>query len=232
MLYDLHIHSCLSPCANDDMTPSTIAGFAKLAGADLIAVCDHNSAKNLPAVLCACAEYGVKLLSGIEVTTAEEIHVLCYFKSLENALKMGELIYNSLPDFTADPAVWGRQLVMNENDEIIEEIPRLLTNACSMDLYEVFTKCKQLGGIAVPAHAEKESFSLLSVLGFAPEDLQMPVIELKSSDKYSNLCKKGFLPQNCEIISSSDAHRPEDICSKLNELSPNSNFLPFINITE
>lgn len=229
MRYDLHIHSCLSPCANDDMTPAAIAGFATLSGADIIAVCDHNSAKNLPAVLRACTEYGIMLLCGIEVTTAEEIHVLCYFKCLEDALIMSDEIYQCLPNYKADPSVWGRQLVMDENDDIIEEIPRLLTSACTMDIYDVFARCKELGGIAVPAHADKDSYSILSALGFAPDDLHFPIIELKDAEKYAELSRKTMLPQNAEIISSSDAHQLEDICSKLNELSESSQLLHLIN---
>ncbi|MEF9866230.1 MAG: PHP domain-containing protein, partial [Oscillospiraceae bacterium] len=102
MLYDLHLHTCLSPCANEDMTPSTVAGMAKLAGADLIAVTDHNSALNLPAAQKACDAYGLRLLPGIEVNTAEEIHLLCYFPSVKAALCMSDIIYSSLPDFEYD----------------------------------------------------------------------------------------------------------------------------------
>ena len=119
MLYDLHMHSCLSPCAEDDMTPANIAGLAKLAGAELIAVTDHNASDNLPAVQCCCNAYGLRLLPGVEVNTAEEIHVLCYFKTVDTALEFGRLLYAALPEFPYDPAVWGRQLVMDENDEVL-----------------------------------------------------------------------------------------------------------------
>ena len=56
--YDLHLHSCLSPCADDDMTPYNIAGMAMLLGLQLLALTDHNSAKNCPAFFSACREYG------------------------------------------------------------------------------------------------------------------------------------------------------------------------------
>ena len=113
MRYDLHLHTCLSPCADKDMTPATVAGLAKLAGADLIAVTDHNSALNLPAARAACDFYGLRLLPGIEVNTAEEIHLLCYFKTVEAALEYGEALYGALPAFPYDPAVWGEQLVLH-----------------------------------------------------------------------------------------------------------------------
>ena len=122
MLYDLHMHSCLSPCAEDDMTPANIAGLAKLAGAELIAVTDHNAADNLPAVQCCCNADGLRLLPGVEVNTAEEIHVLCYFKTVDTALEFGRLLYAALPEFPYDPP-WGRQLVMDENDEVLRNGP-------------------------------------------------------------------------------------------------------------
>ena len=155
MLYDLHMHSCLSPCAEDDMTPANIAGLAKLAGAELIAVTDHNAADNLPAVQCCCNAYGLRLLPGVEVNTAEEIHVLCYFKTVDTALEFGRLLYAALPEFPYDPAVWGRQLVMDENDEVLRTVDKLLTGAVSMDIYEVKAACEALGGVAVPAHAAR-----------------------------------------------------------------------------
>ena len=48
MHYDLHIHSCLSPCADDSMTPHNICNMAKIKGLDLIAVTDHNSMRPHP----------------------------------------------------------------------------------------------------------------------------------------------------------------------------------------
>ncbi len=119
------------------MTPANIAGLAKLAGAELIAVTDHNAADNLPAVQCCCNAYGLRLLPGVEVNTAEEIHVLCYFKTVDTALEFGRLLYAALPEFPYDPAVWGRQLVMDENDEVLRTVDKLLTGAVSMDIYVV-----------------------------------------------------------------------------------------------
>ncbi len=114
LCYDLHLHSALSPCADNDMTPARIAGFLKLSGADVISICDHNSARNLPAAKKACDFYGVKLLPGIETNTAEEIHMLCYFPTVEAALDMGEEIYRTLPDIPVDKEIWGEQLIFDE----------------------------------------------------------------------------------------------------------------------
>lgn len=222
MQYDLHLHSCLSPCANDDMTPATIAGMAKLAGADLIAITDHNSALNLPAAAKACAAYGLLLLPGMEVNTAEEIHVLCYFKTVAAALAFGETLYAALPAFPYDPAIWGKQLVMDENDVVLAPVEKLLTGAVSLDIYAVKAACEALGGIAVPAHVEKDSYSLLSVLGFLPDDLPFSAFELKNPQKLDDLLRRGLLPAGREILTSSDAHQLEDIAADLHTLDAHS----------
>ncbi len=228
MLYDLHIHSCLSPCANDDMTPATIAGLAKLEGAQLIAVTDHNSALNLPAVKKACDEYDIKLLPGIEVTTQEEIHILCYFKAVQTALEFGELLYRLLLDVPYDEKIWGKQLIVNEHDEITGTVEKLLTVPVNLNLYEVKLKCEELGGIAVPAHIEKDSDSITSMLGFMPDDLHFDIIEGKNTDKLQGYIQKGILPADKEIITSSDAHFLDDIACNLRELSPTSPLLGLI----
>ncbi|MDL2294871.1 hypothetical protein LJC60_09660 [Ruminococcaceae bacterium OttesenSCG-928-D13] len=221
--YDLHIHSCLSPCADDDMTPANIAGFAKLNGIDLIALADHNSALNLPAAKVACDAYGVRLLPAIEVNTEEEIHVLTYFKTVEAALEMGRLIWDALPAFPYDKAIWGRQLAMDENDSIIAEPEKLFTGAAAIDLYRLKTLCDDLGGIAVPAHVDKDSTSLLSVLGFAPEDLPFEAYEVKRPEHtLKALVESKRLPPGQEILTSSDAHQLADIAQFPRQLSENS----------
>ena len=207
MRYDLHLHSCLSPCAEDEMTPEYIAGFAKLNKIDLIAVTDHNSALNLPAAQAACNAYGLRLLPGIETNTAEEIHVLTYFKDLDAALAMGELLWQSLPDIPRNSAIWGRQLVVDEEGGMHTEEKKLLTAASSLTIYEIKNACEALGGIAIPAHVDRDSYSLLSVLGFAPEDLPFAAYEVaRPEHTLTALTKTGRLPAGQEILTSSDAH--------------------------
>ncbi len=210
--YDLHIHSCLSPCADDDMTPASIAGFAKLAGIDLIAVTDHNSAQNLPAAQAACAAYGVRLLPGLELNTAEEVHLLCYFARLQDALEMGRQVYEALPDIPCDPAIWGAQLVVDEDDRVRAQPPKLLTAACALSLAEAKALCESLGGLAVPAHVDRDSFSILSQLGFVPGELAFEAFELRRPEHtLAPLLESGRLPAGAEILTSSDAHTLADI---------------------
>lgn len=220
--YDLHIHSCLSPCAEDDMTPANLAGFAKLAGADLIAVTDHNSARNLPAVQAACRAYGLRLLPGIEVNTAEEIHLLCYFPTVADALAYGEALYAALPALPYDEQIWGRQLIMDENDAVIGTVEKLLTGAAAWSLAQAKRRCEALGGVAVPAHVDADSYSVLSVLGLLPEDLGFAAIEVHLPQKLPGLIEGGFVPPGLEVLHSSDAHQLADVAAEPWQLAADS----------
>lgn len=217
--YDLHIHSCLSPCAEDDMTPANLTGFAKLAGADLIAVTDHNSARNLPAVQRACAAYGVRLLPGIEVNTAEEIHLLCYFSTVPDALAYGEALYKALPALPYDEQIWGRQLLVDENDVVTGTVEKLLTGAASWSLEEAKRRCEALGGVAVPAHIDADSYSVLAVLGLFPEELGFAAVEVHLPEKLPGLIQRGFVPTGLEVLHSSDAHQLADVAADPWELA-------------
>ncbi|NLT99019.1 MAG: phosphoesterase, partial [Christensenellaceae bacterium] len=169
--YDLHIHSCLSPCASDDMTPANIAGMASLKQLSFIALTDHNCGRNLPAMARAAEEYGLIFLPGIEVTTSEEVHVLTYFRDVRAALEFGDMVYASLPDIANRPEIFGRQIVMNENDEPVCELPKLLLQAAPFSIEEIVRRAQEAGGCAIPAHVNRTSFSVLSNLGFMPPGL-------------------------------------------------------------
>ncbi|MCL2539718.1 MAG: PHP domain-containing protein [Oscillospiraceae bacterium] len=206
MFYDLHVHSALSPCADNDMTPATIAGFLALSSAEVISVTDHNSALNLPAAKIACENYGIKLLPGMEVNTAEEIHILCYFPSVEAALEMGEKIYQTLPDIHPDPSIWGEQFVFDSNDRVLAKPDKLLAFACGFDIYTVKALTESMGGVTVPAHVDRDSYSLLSVLGFLPDDLSFFAAEFVNPHKYDEYRLKHLLPDGLRTLFSSDAH--------------------------
>lgn len=206
LFYDLHVHSALSPCADNDMTPSGIAGFSKLSGADVVAIADHNSARNLPAAQKVCDFYGLKLLPAIETNTAEEIHLLCYLPTVEAALDMGEEIYKTLPDMPIDKEIWGEQLIVDEEDNIVGRLDRLLTLASAFDVYDMKRMAEERGGIAVPAHADKDSYSALSVMGFLPDDLIFSTIELAHPHKLEEYEQKRLIPVGLSTLTSSDAH--------------------------
>lgn len=200
---DLHIHSCLSPCGDDDMTPWNIVGMAKVKGLDAVAVCDHNSARNLPAACKAGREYGVCVVPGLEVTSREEIHLLCYFPLLEQALEMDCLVSRRQMAVKNKPALFGAQHLVDEDDEPAGEVERLLLVACDLTLDEIARSVEDLGGALVPAHINKGANSLLAILGFLPEEPPMPTVEIYKIRPHSALGKL--------CLTSSDAHQLGDI---------------------
>jgi DNA polymerase III alpha subunit len=146
MFVDLHMHSCLSPCADDDMTPANICGMAHIKGLQAIAVTDHNTARNLPYVKEAADYYGLILLPGMEITTKEEVHLLGYFRDVETAVKVGEIFTEHLPKMKNRPDYFGNQYVMNTDDEIVETEERLLIGSTDLDLGECTRIILEHGG--------------------------------------------------------------------------------------
>ena len=212
MFVDLHIHSCLSPCADDDMTPANICGMAHLKGLDAIAVTDHNTARNLPYVKEAADYYGLILLPGMEITTKEEVHLLGYFRDVETAVEVGEIFSSHLPPMKNKPDFFGNQFVMNTDDEVQAVEERLLIGATDPDLAECTQIIREHGGAAVPAHINR-GHGLLVNLGLFPEEPDFPVVEVRPE-----------LPVNEKLISgkrrlwSSDAHHLGDILEAVSEL--------------
>lgn len=201
LTYDFHIHSCLSPCGDNDMTPNNIVGMAGILGLDAIAVSDHNSALNLPAVCKLGQEQGLLVVPAIEITTAEEVHVLSLFPSLDAALSMGEELYSLLPNIPNAPEIFGDQLILDEHDQVTGTVEKLLINATSLSLEKVFDKVRTWGGVPIPAHIDKTAYSVISNLGFIPPELGVTTVEVKNPPYRA--------AQPYRIITDSDAHALE-----------------------
>ncbi len=216
--YDLHIHSCLSPCGDDDMTPANIVGMAKVIGLDLIALTDHSSCKNCPAFAAAADFYGMRVLFGMELTTSEEVHVLCYFASLADSMSFDSYIYNHLPDIPNQPAFFGNQYIYDTGDHICGTEPKLLISATDISFDQVYDLVHSYHGIMVPAHITKTTTSLLGNLGFIPDDSKFTCIELKDPSEWNVLQNTYPHLKHCNMITSSDAHG-------LNSLNEPINFL-------
>lgn len=133
LTYDLHIHSCLSPCGDDDMTPANIAGMAALKGLDVVALTDHNSCRNCPAFLAAAEEYGVLAVPGMEINTSEEVHAVCLFPTLEAALEFDRYVYDRLIKFPNKEEIFGKQELYDLADQVCGTEPNLLINATEID---------------------------------------------------------------------------------------------------
>lgn len=209
--YDLHLHSCLSPCGDDEMTPANIAGMAAVKELDVVALTDHNTCKNCPAFLRAAEAYGVTALPGMELTTSEEVHVVCLFERLEDALRFDEYVYAHLLDIKNNEEIFGKQLIMNEDDEVLGRVEKLLINATDIAFDEVYDLMEEYHGVMIPAHLDKSTTSLLSNLGFIPPDSKFKVAELKNIKSLHSLREVHPYLKDCMILTDSDAHYLPDI---------------------
>ncbi len=212
--YDLHIHSCLSPCAEDDMTPGNILGLASLIGLELIALTDHNTCKNCPSMAEQACDYDITFIPGMELTTSEEVHVLCYFRTLADAMNFDAYVEQHLLPLPNQPDIFGNQLLCDNKDNICGTYKSLLISATDISFFQLEGLLKKYHGIMVPAHIDKNSNSLLSQLGFVPEGCSFPCFEVHDSAKASSLQEKYPSLSNCQVLCSSDAHRLTDLHEK------------------
>lgn len=216
--YDLHMHSCLSPCGDADMTPGNIVGMSALKELDVIALTDHNTCKNCEAVMKLGEQYGILVIPGMELTTVEEVHVVCLFESLEKALEFDKYVYEHLQPVKNRPEIFGEQLIMDENDVVTGTVPNLLINATDISFGDVYDLVAKYDGIMIPAHIDKNSNSLLANLGFVPPDSRFTCFELKNMANLHNLRKLNPYLEKCNVITDSDSHFLENINEPVNSL--------------
>ncbi len=200
---DLHIHSALSPCALDDMTPNNIVNMALLEELTAIAVTDHNSCENAAAAMNAALGTGLVVIPGLEVQTREDVHVVTLFPSIESAYAMQRHVYDALPPMKAPAKIRAKQLLLDDEDEVTGECEKLLGFSCELTLEKVVNLAAELGGIAIPAHIDRKSFSVLSNLGFLPEDLSLTTLEISMYAEMDEYIKKY---PDFRIIQDSDSH--------------------------
>jgi PHP family Zn ribbon phosphoesterase len=193
------------------MIPSNIVGMATVKQLDAIAVTDHNSCKNCPAVMKLAKSYGIVAVPGMELTTAEEVHVLCLFRTLEGAMSFDSYVSKKLIPFLNDVEIFGSQHIYDENDIITGTEPYLLINATEIGFDSVYELTESYGGIMIPAHIDKSANSLLANLGFIPPDSRFACAEVKRIGLVGKLTEKNPYLDKCRIITNSDAHYLCDI---------------------
>ncbi len=208
---DLHVHSCLSPCADNDNTPNNLAGMASLNHIDIMALTDHNSTKNCPAFFEACKRYGIIPVPGMELTTSEEIHVVCLFPTLEQAMAFNEVVDSKRIRFPNSKEIFGDQLILNGEDELIGEEPDFLTNATEISLEEVPELVGQFDGVCYPAHIDREANGCIAVLGTFPETPYFTAAELHDAENEAPYREKYPILRDKRILFSSDAHYLTDL---------------------
>lgn len=216
LYYDLHMHSCLSPCGDDDMTPNNIAGMGVVARLDIMALTDHNSCRNCPAFYKAAQKNGIIPVAGMELTTAEDIHLVCLFEELEQAMEFSSAVDSHRIRIKNRTDIFGEQLVMNEYDELIGSEEDLLPNATDISVDSAPGMVESFGGICYPAHIDREANGIVATLGTFPEQPFFPCAELHDGDRTEEFRSAYPILRGKPIVVSSDAHYLWDISGRLN----------------
>ncbi|MFH1717881.1 MAG: PHP domain-containing protein [Planctomycetota bacterium] len=200
---DLHLHTCLSPCADAQMRATAIVKRAKKVGLDMIAICDHNSAENVAAVAKAGLREGLPVIPGMEITSAEEVHILGLFRTEQDLMDVQDQVYENLPGENCEEA-FGPQTLVDEWDRETGTNRRLLIGATALTLEKVVELIHQYSGLAIASHIDRERFSIIGQLGFIPEGLRLDALEVSKP----SLTRQEY---DFPVVSSSDAHFLEDI---------------------
>jgi PHP family Zn ribbon phosphoesterase len=207
---DLHIHTCLSPCAELSMGPKAIVDKAIQSGLDVIGISDHNSSENTPAVVRAARDRNITVLPGMEVTSKEEVHILAIFDTVGKALQLQEIVYEHLHGEN-DAAAFGLQVVVNEDHDVLGFNNRLLAGATELSIEQVVDSICGLEGLAIAAHIDRETFGILGQLGFIPEDLRLDGLELSANTSPEEAKRRHPECAGLAFLRSSDAHSETDI---------------------
>ncbi|MGZ5468946.1 MAG: PHP domain-containing protein [Candidatus Aminicenantales bacterium] len=208
---DLHIHTCLSPCGELTMSPRAVVRRAREAGLDILAVTDHNTTENTAAVIEAAGGTGLAVLPGIELTTAEEVHVLGLFEAGTALGPFQAEVYENLPDLPAKMKFVDDQVIVDAEDFVTGFCPRCLFGATLFSVQDAVALIHRYGGLAIACHVDRESFSIISQLGFIPPGLPLEAVEVTPRHSPDE-ARKAFGPfGDLPIVRFSDAHKPEEI---------------------
>ena len=209
--YDLHIHSCLSPCADDDMTPNNIAGMSTLNGLQIVALTDHNSCANCPAFLDACRRQGIVGIPGMELTTAEDIHLVCLFAELSDAMAFSDEVYGHILPIDNRPDIFGNQIITDSSDEPIGEVKKLLISATDLWISDAIALVKKFNGHVRPAHIDRESNGIVAILGDVPVEYGFNYVEFNDRSNIDAYYAKYETIASTKTLVSSDAHHLWDV---------------------
>jgi hypothetical protein len=214
---DLHIHTVLSPCAEVEMIPPLIVERALEVGLDLIAVTDHNASANAGAVIEAARGSGLRVLPGMELQTREEVHLLCLFDTVEQLQAWQSEVNARLPALANRPDTLGEQFVVDAAGDFIRREERLLLVSAQIGLEKAAARVTELGGLAVPAHVDRPVNGLFAQLGFLPEGLQVPALEVSRNTTVRAARRQFSIAERVVLIHSSDAHWLDAIGSATTE---------------
>ncbi len=193
------------------MTPDAIVAAAAASGLDMIAICDHNSAENVAAAVAAAAGLPLAVIGGMEITTAEEVHVLGLFGARGGGLEaMQSIVHENLPGRN-DEAIFGEQVICGEDGAAIGRSDRLLIGATTLSIERVVEEIHRLGGIAVASHIDREGFGIIGQLGFIPDGLELDALGLSPRAAGDGEWRDVSRRSGLALVASSDAHRLSEI---------------------
>jgi len=208
---DLHVHTALSACAENTMSPAQIVARASAAGIDMLAVTDHNASANVDATIALGQAMGLRIVPGMEVTTREEAHVLALFDQPEALFELQTVIDDALPEEENLVGFFGMQLVYSDDDEISDVDGRLRQVGADLGLESIVCEIRKLGGCVVPSHVFRRRHSLTSQLGFVPEGADFDAVEVSRRVWVHDGYRLGQTVAGYPAVTASDAHFLEDV---------------------
>lgn len=213
---DLHLHTCLSPCADDQMQATAIVKQARKMGLDMIGICDHNSAENVAAVVKAGLREGLSVVAGMEITSREEAHILGLFETESDLIRMQDLVYENLSTENYEES-FGPQTIVDEWDQVVGTNRKLLIGATALSVKQIVEAIHERCGLAIASHIDRERFSLIGQLGFIPKGLRLDAVEVSRPSSMT----QGY---GYPVVIFSDAHFLEDVgknstCFMIEDLS-------------
>lgn len=203
---DLHVHTVLSPCADVEMIPPLIVQQALDLGIHLIAITDHNATANIESVQKAALGTKLTVLPGMELQTREEVHVLCLFDTLEQIQAWQQLVDKKMPDIENDIEHFGEQFVIDETGEFIRRELRMLSTSSELSITDAFYEVNKLGGWMIPAHVNRKTNGLLSILGFVPTDIAIDALEISLHLSKEEAYQKFPQIRGYPLIQNGDVH--------------------------
>ena len=208
---DLHIHTVLSPCGDLEMSPARIVSLASKSGLDIIGITDHNTTKQCELVWKLGQRFGLSVIPGCEMTSREEVHCLGLFSDFDALREFQHFIDQHLAIIPNDPALFGYQVVVDADDNIIEMLDNYLGASLNVSIEEVEQKVHDLSGIFIPAHIDRPRNSLYSQLGFFPPELKVDALQISKLAKEMAVREKYKIDTEITLVQFSDAHYPDDL---------------------
>jgi PHP family Zn ribbon phosphoesterase len=215
---DLHVHTVLSPCGALEMSPKNIVRQAVLKNIDILGITDHNSTYHTKLIYDLAKKEGIEVYFGCEVCTAEEVHCLAFFESYVLCQSFQKFLDEHLADVSNDPAKFGYQVVVDENEDIIKQVDKLLISGLKADINEVEKEVHRLDGLFIPAHIDRPFMSIISQLGFIPGTLRVDAVELSQREDITEFANKNPWVKKFTIIQNSDAHYPDNLGEAVTQL--------------